>query len=62
MSIETNKALVRRFYAEGVHNPAFLDELLAPTYVLHFPGRQPVAGVEQAKMLMVEFTSAFPDL
>jgi steroid delta-isomerase-like uncharacterized protein/deazaflavin-dependent oxidoreductase (nitroreductase family) len=62
MSIEDNKALVRRFYAEGVHNPALFDELLAPTYVLHFPGSPPIAGIEQAKGLMAAYTSAFPDL
>ena len=45
MSTEANKALVRRFYAEGVHNPALFDELLAPTYVLHFPGRPPIADM-----------------
>ena len=35
MTTENKKALVRRFYGEGVHNPALFDELLAPTYVLH---------------------------
>ena len=48
MSTEDNKALVRRFYEEGVHNPALFDELLAPTYVLHLPGSPPIAGIEQA--------------
>jgi deazaflavin-dependent oxidoreductase (nitroreductase family) len=62
MSTEENKALVRRFYEEGVHNPALFDELLAPTYVLHFPGSPPIAGIEQAKQLMAAYTSAFPDL
>jgi steroid delta-isomerase-like uncharacterized protein/deazaflavin-dependent oxidoreductase (nitroreductase family) len=62
MSTEDNKELVRRFYAEGVHNPALFDELLAPTYVLHMPGGPPISGIEQAKQLMVAYTSAFPDL
>ena len=62
MSTEDNKALVRRFYEEGVHNPALFDELLAPTYVLHFPGSPPIAGIELAIQLMVAFTCAFPDL
>jgi len=62
MSTEDNKELVRRFYGEGVHNPALFDELLAPTYVLHLPGSPPIAGIEQAKQLMVVYTSAFPDL
>jgi steroid delta-isomerase-like uncharacterized protein/deazaflavin-dependent oxidoreductase (nitroreductase family) len=62
MTTEDNKALVRRFYEEGVHNPAIFDELLTPTYVLHLPGSPSIAGIEQAKQLMVAYTSAFPDL
>jgi steroid delta-isomerase-like uncharacterized protein len=62
MSTEDSKALVRRFYEEGVHNPALFDELLAPTYVLHLPGSPPIAGIEGAKQLMTAYTSAFPDL
>jgi predicted ester cyclase len=62
MSTEDNKALVRRFYEESVHNPALFDELLAPTYVLHLPGSPPIVGIEQAKQLMAAYTSAFPDL
>ena len=58
MSTEDNKTLVRRFYGESVHNPAILDELLAPTYVLHLPGSPPISGIEQAKQLMVAYTSA----
>jgi steroid delta-isomerase-like uncharacterized protein/deazaflavin-dependent oxidoreductase (nitroreductase family) len=62
MSTEDNKTLVHRFYDEGVHNPALFDELLAPTYVLHLPGSPTISGIEQAKQLMVAYTSAFPDL
>lgn len=62
MSTEDNKALVRRFYEEGVHNPPLFDELLAPVYVLHLPGSPPITGIEQAKQLMVAYTSGFPDL
>ncbi len=62
MSIEDNKDLVRRFYGESVHHPAFLDELLAPTYVLHLPGSPPITGIEPAKQLMVAYTTGFPDL
>ena len=62
MSTEDNKTLVRRFYGESVHNPALLDVLLAPSYILHFPGSPPIAGIDQAKQLMVAYTSAFPDL
>jgi steroid delta-isomerase-like uncharacterized protein len=62
MSTEENKALVRRFYGEAVHNTALFDELLATTYVLHLPGGPPIVGIEQAKQLMAAYTSAFPDL
>ena len=63
MPIENNKDLVRRFYEEGVQNPALFDDLLAPTYVFHLPGSpQPISGIEPAKQLMVAYTSAFPDL
>jgi predicted ester cyclase len=62
VTTEDNKALVRRFYGESVHCPALLDELLAPTYVLHLPGRPPISGIEAAKQLMVAYTSGFPDL
>ena len=62
MSTEKNKALVRRFYGESVHNPALLDELLAPTYLLHLPGSSAISGIEPAKQLMVAYTSGFPDL
>jgi steroid delta-isomerase-like uncharacterized protein len=63
MSTEDNKALVRRFYEEGVHNPDLFDELLAPTYVLYFSGSpQPISGIAHAKQLMVVYSSAFPDL
>jgi steroid delta-isomerase-like uncharacterized protein len=62
MSTEDNKAIVRRFYGEGVHNPIILDELLAPTYILYLAGGLPISGIEQAKQLMVAYTTAFPDL
>ena len=48
MTTENNRALVRRFYGEGVHNPTVLDELLAPTYILHLAGSPPISGIEQA--------------
>jgi len=62
MTTEDNKARVRLFYQEGVHNPALFDDLLDPTYVLHFPGSPPIAGIVPAKQMMVSYTTAFPDL
>ena len=43
MSIEENKALVRRFYAELDNlNPAVIDELVAENFVNHSPPPFPV--------------------
>ena len=53
MSIEENKALVRRFYAELDNlNPAVIDELVAENFVNHSPPPFPVEqgrdGLKQA--------------
>ena len=64
MSLEENKALVRRFVEEGFGqgNLGVIDEVLAPDYVEHNapPGfDQGIAGVRQALPM---FRSAFPDI
>ena len=71
MSIEDNKATVRRFFEE-VHNQgnvAAVDELLAPSILLHFdaPSDVPVPAemqlsLEGIKQVVSEFRSTFPDL
>ena len=63
MSLEQNKALVRRAY-EGFNdgNVNILDEVFAPDYVAHFPGTEPVEGRDAAKQLVGAFMEAFPDL
>lgn len=63
MSMEENKALVRRAY-EGFNNGHvdILDEVFAPDYVAHFPGAEPVEGRDAAKQLVGAFMDAFPDL
>ncbi len=65
MSIENNKALVRRFYDEVMNqgNLDLIDELVAPDFVEHqvFPGL-PTTGPESVKAGIGMFRSAFPDL
>src|SRR5262245_47129164 len=65
MSLEENKALVRRFY-EGVWskgNVAVIDEIFAPDYIRHDlrPGLPP-SGPEGQKAIVRLFRAAFPDL
>jgi len=64
MSLEENKALVRRAYLDGLnHNHlSVLDDVFAPDYVVHYPGLDPVVGLEPAKALIAEFMAAFPDI
>jgi predicted ester cyclase len=63
MSIEANKAVVRRFY-EGVFNQRnidLIDELMGPVFINHDP--TPVAARDQASMkqFIQALTMAFPD-
>ena len=60
MSIEQNKAVVRRFIEEVLNkqNAALVDELFAPDYVNHMmPG-----GRESFKQFFPILRSAYPDL
>jgi len=62
MSVEQNKALVRRWFAEmiNVNNEGIAEELIDSNYVNHFiPGQ---TGPEVEKQIMTLFFSAFPDL
>lgn len=67
MSIETTKAIARRFFEEiwNRGNLAAADELLAPHVVLHIPG-QPEAdimGLAAYKERVITYLrTAFPDL
>lgn len=67
MSIETTKAIARRFFEEiwNRGNLAAADELLAPHVVLHIPG-QPEAdimGLAAYKVRVITYLrTAFPDL
>ena len=64
MSVEENKALVRRFVDEIVNagNLDLLDELVSADFVEHeaFPGF-PTTGPEAPRAAMEMFRTAFPD-
>lgn len=65
MSVEDNKALVRRFYDEAINdrNLDLLDDLVSEDFVEHeaFPGL-PTTGPEAPKAALGMFLAAFPDL
>ena len=63
MSIEENKALLRRLFEEvwNQGNLGTVDELLATDYVLNDPA-QMVRGPEGFKAYVSAFRAAFPDM
>jgi steroid delta-isomerase-like uncharacterized protein len=63
MSVDTNKALARRYNKEidTDGNLALVDELFAANYVLHMPGLPPIDR-EGYKQMIAMFRAAFPDL
>lgn len=65
MSIETNKALIRRWVEEGWNkgNLAAVDEVYAANVVQHDPGSPfPVNSAEALKRYVGMYQTAFPDL
>ena len=64
MTPEENKALVRREYELGVNPKNFgvRDEVLADNFVAHFPGHEPIHGIEAFRQFTSAFFTAFPDL
>jgi steroid delta-isomerase-like uncharacterized protein len=65
MTIETNKALVRRWVEEGWNagNLAVIDAIYAPNVVQHDPSSPaPVTSSEALKHYVGGFLTAFPDL
>ena len=66
MSIESNKAVARRFLEEvfGQGNLAVADEIVAPDHVDHGPGTPPglPSGPEGTKMFVTVYRNAFPDI
>jgi len=64
MSVEENKALVRRTYEEVLNNGDLdvADELYAREYVYTSPGSPELRGPEGFKQLVRMLRGAFPDL
>jgi len=64
MSVDQNKALIRRLYEEALNkgNFAVVDEIIASNYVRHglAPGVPP--GPESTKQVFTMMRTAFPDL
>jgi len=64
MSVDQNKALIRRLYDEALDkgNLAVVDEIIAPDYVRRgfAPGAPP--GPESTKQVFTMMRTAFPDL
>ena len=70
MSTEDNKAIARRLYEEALNtgNIAVVDELVAPSIVLHYdypadsPGpAEPPSGLEAIKHFVSNVRTTFPD-
>lgn len=63
MSTRETKALYRRWFDEVVNGGdlGLADRLLAPDYVLHFPGFPAPVDREAHKALVTAFRTAFPD-
>ena len=64
MSVEHNKALVRRLYEEALNkgNLAVVDEIIAPNYVRHGLAPGVPLGPESTKQVFAAMHTAFPDL
>ena len=64
MSLEANKAIVRRAYLDGMNNRdlTIIDETFAPDYVVHYPDTEPIYGRDAAKEAISAFLDAFPDI
>ena len=64
MSIEDNKAVVRRAYLDGMNKRdlSIIDKTFAPDYVVYYPGMEPIRGREEAKEAIAAFLDAFPDI
>jgi len=59
MSLEENKAIIHSlFKALNKHNPALLDDLMAPDYVNH---TLQIRGLESLKQFETEVYKGFPD-
>ena len=65
MSVEENKAVLRREVEELYNHTGNLDvveEIFSPDYVSHEPASGEVRGIEGARQFAATFRGAFPDL
>ncbi|MBC7544009.1 MAG: ester cyclase [Candidatus Sericytochromatia bacterium] len=63
--VDRNKAIVRRLFDEGINqrNTAVFYEMLAPTFVLHYPmAGPPLTEANGLRQIVGVFLAAFPDL
>ena len=62
MSVEENKAMVRRFWEEmNKRNLAVVDGPVATNYVYHLAGMEDVHGPEGLKQSFTTAWTTFPD-
>ncbi len=63
MSVEENKAVVRRMIQEALSgdNPEVLDEVMAPDYLNHAAVAEHQRGIEGAKHIVSWLRAAFRD-
>src|SRR5262249_10588754 len=65
MSIEENKAIVGRWFAEfwgKSFDPAVIDELAAPDIRFEYSLHAPCRGRDEVRQFATKFRAAFPDL
>lgn len=62
MSVEENKAVVRRFYEGAYQDETISDELVAPDFVGYFPPNPEFRGLEAMKQFNRQTRTAFPDV
>jgi len=64
MSIEENKAMVRRIWEEVMNKGdlAVADEIMATNYIFHGPGGVNANGPEGFKQYVAMYRTAFPDI
>ena len=64
MSLEDNKAIVRRFYEEIVNtgNVDLIERLISPEYTEVMDGIRYLAGIEGAKEHIIGVRQTYPDL
>jgi predicted ester cyclase len=64
MSVEANKAVVRRAYAEGMtkHDFGVIHECFSPDYICRFPDGAALVGRPRFLEFLTAFMDAFPDM